>query len=393
MRQTRAHVQTGLEVFLATDIPQLTGKRAGLLTNATGSDRRFCSAVDLLQAHGQLELCALFGPEHGIRGDVQAGVKVAGQVDRRTGLPMYSLYGETRRPDPEMLSGLDVLIYDMQDLGARYSTYIATLQYAQQAAAQAGLTFVIFDRPNPLGGKRVAGNILENTFNSFVGCHPLPIQHGMTSGELGRLFAAEYGWPEPLVIPLRGWRRALRFDETDLPWVQPTPNLPTLDSISLYPGTCLVEGTACSEGRGTTRPFELIGAPGLDPFALAEVLEKYQLPGVAFRPAYFTPTFSKHAQQICGGVQVHIVEPDQLRPVELGICLLYALHKLSPAPFNWTSGVEGKLSIDLLYGSDALRLALDSGAEVAEILATWEPALTAFKERRRPFLLYGEEEE
>ncbi|GCE03188.1 exo-beta-N-acetylmuramidase NamZ family protein [Dictyobacter aurantiacus] len=393
MRQTRAHVESGLEVFLATDIPQLAGKRAGLLTNATGIDRRFRNTVDLLQAHGKVELCALFGPEHGIRGDMQAGVKVAGQVDQRTGLPMYSLYGETRRPDPEMLAGLDLLIYDMQDLGARYSTYIATLQHAQQAAAQAELTFVVLDRPNPLGGNRVAGNILDNAFNSFVGCHPLPIQHGMTSGELARLFAANYGWPEPLVVPMHGWRRSLRFEETDLPWVQPTPNLPTLDSIKLYPGTCLVEGTPCSEGRGTTRPFELIGAPDLDPFALAEELDKYQLPGVAFRPTYFTPTFSKHAQQICGGIQVHIVEPDLLQPVEMGIYLIYGLHKFSPAPFNWISGAEGKHFIDLLYGSNALRLALDGGAEVPDILATWEPALTAFQERRRPFLLYGAEEE
>jgi uncharacterized protein YbbC (DUF1343 family) len=381
-------VSTGLDVFLEGGLPELSGRRVGLITNPTGVDRRLRSGADLLRQSGQVGLAALFGPEHGVRGDAQAGANVPTGLDQRTGLPLYSLYGDARQPSPSMLAGLDALIFDMQDTGVRYATYISTMAYAQAAAAEAGLAFAVFDRPNPLGGP-IDGNVLDPAFASFVGAHPLPVLHGLTVGELARLFAAERGWPPPLVMPMRGWRRGMWFDQTALPWVQPSPNLPTLDSLTVYGGTCLIEGTDLSEGRGTTRPFELIGAPWIDPFELADALASRAIPGVAFRPAYFTPAFSKHAGVTCSGVQVHIVDRAALRPVELGIELLHSLLRL-PRAFAWHQGAGGKFFVDLLLGSDLPRRALVEGAAVADVIAGWDEQRRAFEARRRPFLLYEE---
>jgi len=260
---------------------------------------------------------------------------------------------------------------------------------SQEAAASAGLAFVVFDRPNPISGEHVEGGLLDPDFLSFVGCHPIPVRHGMTFGELARLFAADRGWPEPTMVPMQGWRRAWWFDETELPWVFPSPNLPTLDAVTLYPGTCLIEGTNLSEGRGTTRPFELIGAPWLDPFALATALERRQLPGVAFRPTFFTPMFSKHANVSCGGVQIHIVDREVMRPVALGMTLLEVLRELDGDAFAWRQGREGRYSIDLLLGSDQPRRRLDAGDSGAQITAGWNEEAQAFEERRQPYLLYG----
>ncbi|MDP9366657.1 MAG: DUF1343 domain-containing protein [Chloroflexota bacterium] len=380
---------TGLNVFLDKGLPQLTGKRVGLITNHTGIDCRLRSTIDVLQGLESIELATLFGPEHGVRGDAQAGVEVSGAVDQHTGLPVHSLYGETQTPTPAMLEGLDALIFDIQDAGVRFYTYLSTMAYSQAAAAAAGLAFVVLDRPNPISGTRIEGNVLDPDFRSFVGAHPIPIRHGLTFGELARLFAADGGLPEPVVVPMQGWWREQWFDETGLPFVLPSPNLPTLDSLTLYPGTCLIEGTNVSEGRGTTRPFELVGAPWLDPFRLAEDLERRNLPGVAFRPTYFTPTFSKHANVSCGGVQIHIRDREAMRPVQLGVHLLHALRGLSPDAFAWREGREGQYSIDLLLGSDRPRRALDRGASVAEVTTDWDKEALEFEERRRPFLLYG----
>ncbi len=385
-RQT-SHVRTGLEVFLDEGLPALDGARAGLITNPTAIDGQFRSSVDLLRASSKLELVALFGPEHGVRGDAQAGVKVQAAVDQRTGLQLHSLYGETEQPSPSMLEGLDALIFDLQDIGVRYATYISTMAYAQAIAAAASLLFVVFDRPNPLRGQ-IEGNLLDPAFASFVGVHPIPVLHGLTVGELARLIAAESGWPEPLVVSMRGWQRELWFDQTGLPWVQPSPNLPTLDSVTLYGGTCLIEGTNLSEGRGTTRPFELIGAPWLDPFRVAEELQRREIPGVAFRPSYFTPTFSKHAGVTCGGVQIHILDRAALRPVELGIQLLHSLRQLGPPEFAWRQGAEGRFFIDLLLGSDLPRRALDAGAGVADVTGSWGEQARSFETRCRPYVLY-----
>jgi len=381
-------VQLGLEVLLAEGLPSLTGRRIGLIANHTSVDQRLRSSIDLLHESDTVELVALFGPEHGVRGDAQAGVEVGTAVDPRTGLPTHSLYGETQRPTPEMLDGLDALVFDIQDVGVRYATYMSTMAYAQDAAATAGLSFVVLDRPNPITGENVEGNLLDPAFASFVGVHPMPIRHGMTAGELARLFAAERGWPEPQVVPMRGWRRAQWFNETGLPWVQPSPNLPTLDSVTLYPGTCLIEGSNVSEGRGTTRPFEYVGAPWIDPYRLTAELERRSLAGCAFRPAYFTPTFSKHAGQVCGGVQAHITDRDALRPVELGIHLLETIRAHDPTAFSWREASDGRYFVDLLLGSDRPRSQFDSPAGASHVLAGWAEESAQFAERRRPYLLY-----
>lgn len=380
---------TGLDVFLQDGVPEIAGRRVGLISNQTGVDRAFRGTIDLLHAGDRLELVALFGPEHGVRGDAQAGNSVGESIDQRTGLPTYSLYGDNRSPTSGMLNGLDALVFDIQDAGVRFYTYLSTMIHAQEAAASAGLVFVVLDRPNPITGNRIEGNLLDPDFQSFVGRHPIPIRHGMTFGELARMSAAECGWPEPVVGAMRGWQREMWFDETGLPWVAPSPNLPTLDSATLYPGTCLVEGTNLSEGRGTTRPFELIGAPWVDPFALAADLERRNLPGVAFRPTYFTPMFSKHANTSCGGVQIHIVDRDKTRPVVMGMYLLESLRKLHPDEFEWRQNVPGKYFIDLLLGSDQPRLRLDAGETVAKVVVDWEDDARAFDERRQLFLLYS----
>lgn len=385
-------MQTGLEAFLIQGSPELAGRRAGLITNHTGIDSRFRSTIDLLHATDRLELAALFGPEHGVRGEAQAGVEVGGATDRRTGLPVHSLYGPTLRPTRAMLEGLDVLIFDLQDIGVRYATYVSTMVYAQEAAAAAGLTFAVFDRPNPLSGIYREGNVLDPGFASFVGVYPLPVRHGLTVGEVARLVAAERDWPEPLIVPMRGWRRDRWLDGTGLPWVQPSPNLPTLDSVTLYPGTCLIEGTNVSEGRGTTRPFEIVGAPWLDPFRLAAQLGRRDLPGVAFRPAYFTPTGSKHANVSCGGVQVHVIDRASLKPVELGVQLLHSVRALSPDEFAWRDAGGERPFVDRLYGGDTLRRSLEAGAEAVDITAGWTEDLAAFEERIQPCLLYSVDE-
>ncbi len=381
-------MRIGLETFLSDGAPRTVGRRAGLITNHTGLDHNFRSNVDLLRASDFVELLALFAPEHGIWGDAQAGVKVSGDIDGHSGLPVHSLYGERYSPTRDTLDGLDVLIFDVLDLGVRYATRLSIMAKALEAAATADIDFVVFDRPNPISGEGIEGALLDTRFVSLIGCHPIPVRHGMTVGELARMFAAERGWPEPVIVPMQGWRREWWFDETGLPWVFPSPNLPTLDSLTLYPGTCLIEGANVSEGRGTTRPFELIGAPWLDPFAFSAEMERQNLPGVAFRPTYFMPTFSKHANVSCGGVQIHILDREEMRPVELGIHLLHVLRELDPDAFAWRKGREGKYSLDLLLGSDRPRRMLDAGDSVVQITAGWEEDASKFEERRRPYLLY-----
>ena len=379
---------TGLDVLLDEGVPELAGMRCGLITNHTGVDRHLRSIIDLLLEHDGIALVALLGPEHGVRGEAQAGAEVSGAVDQRTGLPVHSLYGETLAPTPAMMQGLDALIFDIQDAGVRFYTYVSTMINAQEAAASAGLRFVVLDRPDPIGGLRVEGNMLDPGFASFVGAHPVPIRYGLTVGELARMVAADREWPEPMVVPMRGWKREWWFDQTGLPWVFPSPNLPTLDAMTLYPGTCLVEGVNISEGRGTTRPFELIGAPWLDPFTFAEQMERRSLTGVAFRPTWFTPMFSKHANVSCGGVQIHILDREAMRPVELGMHLLHVLRDMDPDAFGWRTGRDGNHALDLLLGSDRPRRMLDAGDSVEQITAGWEGEARAFEDRRRPYLLY-----
>lgn len=381
-------VEPGLERFLAHPALIAGSAKVGLLTNPTGIDRDFRSAVDRLAEHPDIELVALFGPEHGVRGEAQAGEQVSTSRDVRTGLPIHSLYGDTRVPTAEMLSEVDAIVVDVQDIGVRYTTYLSTLAHVMTACAAKGIAVIILDRPNPLGGVMVRGNILEKGFESFVGIHTMPIVHGLTIGEFGRLWARDMGLPKPVVVEMEGWRRGDYFDDTGLPWVFPSPNLPTLDSVLIYPGTCLIEGTNLSEGRGTTRPFEVVGAPWLEPEILIDELGRLDVPGVAFRPVWFTPVFSKHAGTRCGGVQVHVAERHALETVEFGVHLLRLLKELASDDFAWTPPAGDRHFIDLLCGTDAVRLAIDDGSNLRPLLDGWKEDSLAFEQSRRDILLY-----
>jgi uncharacterized protein YbbC (DUF1343 family) len=382
-------VRTGLELLAAGETTVLSGGRVGLVTNPNGVDRTFRSAVDILHVAPDIDLRALFGPEHGVRGDAQAGDHVDSSVDARTGVPVYSLHGDTKRPTPEMLDGLDAIAIDMQDMASRYTTYLSTQLEVQAAASEAGIPVVILDRPNPLADIRLEGNVLEPAFQSFVGAHPITIRHGMTAGELGRLVAAERGWPEPNVISVEGWRRTAWYDETGLPWVLPSPNMPSLETLTLYNGTCLVEGTNLSEGRGTTMPFRFVGSPTLDADAAVDDLRDRALPGIAVRRVSFTPMFSKHAQTLCHGLEAYAADRNALDAAAFGIHLLHALRRHDPG-FAWVqpNHDERPFFIDLLLGSDRPRLRLDEGASPDEVMAGWQDDQRAFARRRKPFLLY-----
>lgn len=373
------HVKTGLDILLERGHSELAGLACGLITNHTSIDRKLQSGIDLLHDSKRIDLRALFGPEHGVRGDAQAGAIVQNDMDGRTGLPVYSLYGETEKPTPEMLAGLDALIFDIQDIGVRYATYFSTMIEGMAAAAEYGLRFAVLDRPNPLGGRAIEGPLVDDGCASFVSAHPVPIRHGMTLGELARLVAAERGWPEPVVVAMEGWNRGMWFEQTGLPWVQPSPNLPTLDSVTVYAGSCLFEGTTISEGRGTTRPFEYVGAPSIDPFALVERLDTARLTGYAFRGIWFTPMFGKHGSTVCGGVQIYVTDRDVAQPVAMGVALLNAMRDLSGEHFDWRTGEDGRPFVDLLYGGSQLR----RGEQAAS-----DP--DAFARRRAPYLLYSE---
>lgn len=388
-------VRTGLEVLLDERIDLIAGRRTGLITNHAAVNRRLQSAVDLLAAHPDVRLTALFAPEHGLRGDVQAGEEVATVTDERTGLPVYSLYGPTRatrKPTPDMLKDVDVLVYDLPDGGVRYFTYLSTMGYAMEAAAEQGIPFVVLDRPNPIGGTAVEGNIVEDEFRSFVGAYPIPIRHGLTIGELATLINTEYGvGAELVVVPLDGWHRDMYFRDTALPWAQPSPNIPTPETLVVYPGTCLFEGTNLSEGRGTTRPFEWLGAPWIDAYAWADTLNALQLPGVMFRPVYFVPTFSKHEGTLCRGVEVHVTDPHLFRPVETGLHLLITARAQNEDAFKWVPpmGEVGEWFIDLLTGTSIVRRDIDAGDTIFNITSPWRQPLTDWLEIRSKYIVYG----
>jgi uncharacterized protein YbbC (DUF1343 family) len=381
-------VITGLQHALEAPPERLTGKRLGLLTNPSGIDSRLRSSIDLLASHPELDLQALFGPEHGVRGEVQAGEHVADGVDSRTGLPIHSLYGETRTPTAEMLSGIDMMVIDLQDIGVRYATYLSSVAHVLTTCDTHGLPVVVLDRPNPLGGSYVAGNMLDPAYSSFVGIHTMPICHGLTIGEFARLWSRDNDLASPVVVPMTGWTRTMTYDATALPWVFPSPNLPTLDSVRIYPATCLIEGTTMSEGHGTTRPFELIGAPWVEPYALASEIEQRDVPGIAARPLYFTPAFSKHAGERCGGVQLYITDDDAFDSVSFGVHLLASLRDLGGERFEWLPPEGDRHFIDLLCGTDEVRRAIDSGADGDDLIARWREDARAFADRRSDILLY-----
>jgi len=380
-------VKVGLEVLLEEGFERLRGERVGIVTNHTGVTRGFRHLVDLALEHG-VEVAALFAPEHGIRGDLPPGSRVEDGVDPATGLPVYSLYGVRLKPPAEVLSELDAVVYDIQDVGARFYTYISTLYYVLEAAGEAGTRVVVLDRPNPVTGVAVEGPVLDPQLRSFVGVWPLPIRHGLTVGELACLLNEEAGLGAELeVVEMRGWARSMWFEETGLPWVPPSPNMPTPGTALVYPGTCLLEGTNVSEGRGTTKPFELVGAPWLDERALIEELETLPLRGVALRPATFVPMWGKYAGEVCRGVQVYVTDRRSFEPVKFGLLLVWALRRLHPRDFRFL-GSEGSYHFDLLVGRREARQLIERGCEPEELLGLAQLGLSEYERRRQRFLRY-----
>jgi uncharacterized protein YbbC (DUF1343 family) len=389
-------VRTGLDVLRDEQFAPLRGQRVGLVTHAAAVDFQLRPAFELLREACGVRLAALFGPEHGLRGTAQDLASVPSADDPSSKLRVHSLYGDTPeslQPTPEQLAGLDILVIDLVDVGSRYYTFQATTLLCLEAAARQRIKMVVLDRPNPLGGEMIEGPTLSQRFESFVGLYPVPIRHGLTLGELARLYHAERELQSELeVIRCDGWQRRQWFDETGLPWVLPSPNMPTLDTATVYPGQCLVEGTNLSEGRGTTRPFELCGAPWIEPRALVNRVREGNLPGVAFRPTWFTPTFQKWKGQTCGGVQLHVTDREAFRPVRTSLTLLAAFRELSGSQFGWRREpyefVADRPAVDLLFGSDRERIALERGTPPGEIARHWETEEEEFRARRRPFLLY-----
>jgi uncharacterized protein YbbC (DUF1343 family) len=387
-----ADVRLGSDLLLAS--PRLHGARVGVVCNHASVDRGFAHIVDRLSEDSHIRLAAIFGPQHGFRSDVQDNmIETPHHDDPGRRVPVYSLYSETRQPTAEMLRQLDVLVVDLQDIGARIYTYIYTMANCLRACAAHRVPVIVCDRPNPINGVDVEGETLRQAFTSFVGQFPIPMRHGMTIGELARLFNEEFQLGATLeVVAMHGWEREMFADDTGLPWVMPSPNMPTLETALVYPGTVLFEGTTLSEGRGTTRPFELVGAPGVEAERFAREMNRLDLPGVTFRPAVFEPTFQKHARTPCGGCQVHVTDRRTFKPVMTGVALIDGLHRADPARELWRQPpyeyeIE-KLPFDILAGSSRLRLDIEQGRPLHDIAESWQDDERAFLTRRKSYLLY-----
>ena len=380
-RRELTEVEAGIDVLRTDRFALLSGARVGLLTNQTGLARDGATTIDLLAAAPTVDLRVLFGPEHGIRGDVDGAV--ADATDARTGVPIYSLYGAMRRPTPQMLDDLDVIVVDLQDAGARFYTYATTMAYMMEAAAERDIRVIVLDRPNPITGTAVEGPDLDEAALGFTGLLSMPVRHGLTIGELARLFNQELAIGVALeVVPLRGWRREFWFDQLGLPWVNPSPNLRTLTQAALYPGIGAIEGTNLSVGRGTDTPFERIGAPWVDGVAFAAALNARGVPGVRAYPVSFVPQSSKYARQLCQGIQLIVTDRNALRPVRLGLEILGVLHDLHPAQFDLDAAAR------LLGSGEALRK-IRAGDDPSAIAADWADGERAWGARRAPYLLYG----
>ena len=377
-------VELGVDRLM--DNPELlAGKRVGLITNPTGIDANMTSIVDLFHNSDDFELTALYGPEHGVRGDAQAGSTVSSYIDEVTGLPVYSLYGATKKPTAEMLKDVDVLVFDIQDVGTRFYTYIYTMAYAMEAAAENDIPFVVLDRPNPQGGLRVEGPILDPAYSSFIGLYPIPLKHGMTVGELARLFNTEYQIQADLeVVKMKGWKRSMLYEDTGHPFVMPSPNMPTTDTVNVYPATGLFEGTNLSEGRGTTKPFQLIGAPYVKAHDYAKTLNDLKLSGVTFRAASFTPTFSKNAGKLSHGVEVYVTDPTKFEAVKTGIAMLKTAHDLYPDDFEFLANDF----ITKLTGNAYVKDMILEGASLESIMKKIDTERDAFLPIRKEYLLY-----
>jgi uncharacterized protein YbbC (DUF1343 family) len=390
----RQMVVPGIERLLRAERELIAGRRIGLVCNPASVDSQFRHSADLLFDDPDVTLTAIFGPQHGFRSDLQDNmIETPHSKDARRAVPVFSLYSETREPTEEMLRQIDVLVVDLQDVGTRVYTFVYTMANCMRAAARNGVRVVVCDRPNPIGGEAVEGPRLGEQWTSFVGQFPIPLRHGMTIGELARLFNDAFGVGAALdVVPVEGWRRTMFHDETRLPWVIPSPNLPTLESTVVYPGAVLFEGTMLSEGRGTTRPFELIGAPWIDGDRLAEAINGRRLPGVHFRSAFFEPTFQKHAKETCGGCQIHVTDRQSFQPVRTAVELLAEFRRQDPGRFAWRQPPyeyeHERQPIDLLYGSDRLRHVIDRGEDVGTLIESWRPQEEQFRKTREPFLVY-----
>ena len=406
---TRPPVKLGVEVLFEKRLDLIRGKHVGLITNPTGLDGKLDSIIETFRAHPDVKLTALYGPEHGVRGNAQAGEYVAFYFDEHFKLPVFSLYGQTHKPPPDMLTNIDeymrtfdtkhegkqveagmmqsvdVMLFDLQDVGTRVYTYIATMAYAMQAAADAGIPFIVLDRPNPINGVTMEGPILESQHSSFIGLYPIPLRHGMTAGELAQLFNEKFLHKKAqlTVVPMENWTRDEWFDETSLPWVLPSPNLPTLDSATVYPGQVLIEGTNLSEGRGTTKPFEMFGAPWIDGFALAQKMNALNLPGVKFREAWFTPTFSKFSGQQCGGCQLHVTDRAAYQSIATTLAILSEIKKLYGDKLELH-----KSYFDRVMGRSSVREALERGEPAEKIAEEFKSGLAEFAKLRAPYLLY-----
>jgi beta-N-acetylhexosaminidase len=391
---SRKHIKLGLEKLLEQQSHLMHGAKVGLICNQASVDHNFHHAADILHEHPEVNLRALFGPQHGIRGDLQDNmIETEHAVDQQTGLPIHSLYSETREPTEAMLEDLDVLVFDMQDVGCRIYTFAYTMANSMIAARKFGKKVIVCDRPNPISGHQVEGNVLEPEQASFVGQFAIPTRHGMTLGELAKLFNEHFGLGCDLeVIAMDGWERSDWQDQTDAPWVMPSPNIPTIDSATVFPGTVHFEGTQLSEGRGTTRPFELVGAPYIDAEVYARSLNERDLPGVYFRSCIFRPTFQKHAGVSCGGVQIHVLDREKFEPVITGISMVKIAYDLYTDEFRWKQPpyeyVYDRNPFDVIAGTSTIREAIEAGRSLESLESSWNEGLDAFKRVRERYLLY-----
>ncbi len=379
--------KSGLEVLIEEKIDLVTGKRIGLVTNQSGLTRDLQSNIDLLFNHPAVNLVKLFGPEHGVRGQQAAEKKIDDMIDLLTGIPIISLYGDIKKPTPQMLADLDLIIFDIQDIGLRFYTYLSTLFYLIESCGENNLPLVILDRLNPLG-RRMEGNMVGESFRSFVGLYPIPQRHGMTVGELANWANEEFKLAADIkVVKVENWQGEY-FDLFDLPWIPPSPNIPSFKTALIYPVTCLFEGTNLSEGRGTANPFAMIGAPWIKPHYLIDNLKQKELPAVIFRPVYFSPHSSKHAGKECGGVQVFINDRNKIKSIETGLEILESIFALYPEETAWLEPEKGRYFFDLLMGTDQVRKKMEAGQSVTEITTGWQKEREEFKLIREKYLLY-----
>jgi uncharacterized protein YbbC (DUF1343 family) len=394
MPKKKKGVLAGLDLTEQRWPRDLRGARAGLLAHPASVNRKFGHAVEVFRRSKKFHLTAIFGPQHGLHGQTQDNmIEWEGFRDPDSGLPVFSLYGKVRRPAASMLEYIDVLAVDLQDVGSRYYTFIWTMDLCMDACREAGKAVIVLDRPNPISGSMTEGPMLTPPYASFVGLKPLPVRHGMTIAEIAQYLHRSY-YPDLdlRIIPMQGWKRKMWFDRTGLPWVIPSPNMPTPDTALVYPGMCLLEGTNISEGRGTTRPFEIFGAPFIHPGTIAGVLKGFRLPGVVFRPLSFQPTFQKHANMLCGGAQIHVTNREKFRPFKTGVAVLKAIHNTYPRDFAWKQPPyeydEINMPIDILAGTDRLRRDIESWKDLGEMEMWWKDETKAFERTRKKHLIY-----